>query len=97
MECGPMSKPAAISARFRVSSVNPASEPGGMESMCSQPVTDGPGNESFSKWTPSGALNLTITNPDAQGFFVAGMEYDVVITPREVANRPTKETIEGRP
>jgi hypothetical protein len=35
-------------------------------------VTSGPGNESWSQYTPSGKLEMTVTNPDAAGFFVPG-------------------------
>lgn len=37
-------------------------------------------NYSWSKWTPSGMLNLTITNPDAQGKFEVGKEYFIDIS-----------------
>ena len=41
-----------------------------------RPVTSGSEeNKSFSQYTPSGSLKLTITNPDALGYFVAGKEY----------------------
>lgn len=36
-------------------------------------------NKQWSKWTPAGSLNLSISNPDAQGFFRAGKEYIVTI------------------
>ena len=37
-------------------------------------------NASFSKWTPSGLLELTITNPDAIPFYVEGQQYYVDMT-----------------
>jgi len=40
-------------------------------------------NESWSKWTPSGELKLTITNPPAADFFEIGREYYVDFTPAE--------------
>lgn len=32
-------------------------------------------NKSWSKWTPAGALSMTISNPEAQGYFEPGKEY----------------------
>ncbi len=39
-------------------------------------------NYSFSQATPSGVLELTITNTAAWGAFEIGREYDIVISPR---------------
>lgn len=36
---------------------------------------DSEANKSFSQYTPSGKLELMITNPDALGKFVPGKEY----------------------
>lgn len=44
---------------------------------------DGTENKSFSEATPSGLISLTITNPNAYGFFVANKEYYVDFTPAE--------------
>lgn len=38
-------------------------------------------NNQWSKWTPSGSLHLTITNPPARGMFEHGEEYDVIVRP----------------
>lgn len=48
-----------------------------------QPVTSGPGNESWSKWTPSGRLDMHITNPDALAQFEAGKSYFLDFTPAD--------------
>lgn len=40
----------------------------------------GPGNEAWSKWTPSGRLELAITNPAALDQFTVGEEYFIDIT-----------------
>ena len=48
--------------------------------VCLKPVIGGSGNESYSKWTPNGNLELTITNPEAAVQFVPGRVYDVVIS-----------------
>lgn len=74
----------AVQARFKCDNI----VPGGSETEPSRtiymtPVTTGPGNESYSKWTPSGGLNMFITNPDAFCQFEAGKVYDILITPTE--------------
>jgi hypothetical protein len=38
-------------------------------------------NYSFSQATPSASFNITITNPNAFGFFVEGQEYIFSISP----------------
>jgi len=35
----------------------------------------GKGNESWSKWTPGGSLELSISNPEARGKFVPKQAY----------------------
>lgn len=53
----------------------------GNETVNLQAVTgkDGTANAQWSKWTPSGRLDLTITNPPAQGQIEPGKEYLVTI------------------
>ncbi|UOF81734.1 hypothetical protein [Caudoviricetes sp.] len=36
---------------------------------------EGQDNKDWSKWTPSGTLQMTITNPNAFGWFEPGKEY----------------------
>jgi len=50
---------------------------GGGEQSVLQAVTDDgtPENESFWNATPSGRLEISITNPAAQGFFSPGTAY----------------------
>lgn len=38
-------------------------------------------NKSWSKWTPSGEIKMSITNPDAIEKFEVGKLYDVDFTP----------------
>jgi hypothetical protein len=76
--------PDAIRAKFYVNSVTQHS--GGVEEAHLSPVTSGSEeNKSFSRWTPSGKLDMQITNPGAQGFFQPGKEYYLDITPAESA------------
>lgn len=52
------------------------------EQVRMQPVySDSEENKSYSDATPSGSIELTITNKSAWGFFVAGREYYVDFTP----------------
>lgn len=46
-------------------------------------TADTPENKTFSDATPSGSLELNITNKDAWGFFVVGAEHKVKIYPKE--------------
>ncbi len=44
-------------------------------------VAQGPGNESWSKWTPSGSIEMAITNPEAVAALKLGQHYFVDFTP----------------
>lgn len=44
---------------------------------------DDAANKEWSKWTPSGQIQLTITNPDAYKQFELGKAYYVDFTPAE--------------
>jgi hypothetical protein len=44
---------------------------------------DGKGNETWSKYTPQGALEMTITNPAAIEAFELGKSYFLDITPAD--------------
>jgi hypothetical protein len=49
-----------------------------------QPVFSGKdenANKSWSKWTPSGQVQMQITNPEASGQFEVGKPYFVDFTP----------------
>jgi hypothetical protein len=49
---------------------------GSMQTARFTPVADLEGsNAEWSKWTPYGYIELAITNPDAFGQFVPGVEY----------------------
>jgi len=48
-----------------------------------QPVYDEGENSQWSKYTPSGELHLTITNPDAYKQFELGKAYFVDFSPAE--------------
>ena len=66
-----------ILAKFKCNQVNRFV---GGETAVLNPVTSGSSeNKSFSMYTPSGEFTLTITNPDALGYFTPGLEYYVNI------------------
>lgn len=43
-------------------------------------VESGAGNADWSKWTPSGKLEFTVTNPAVFGFYVPGKSYYIDMT-----------------
>ena len=47
----------------------------GQETISFQPAVYGEENKTWSKFTPSGSLSMTVTNPDVFGKFVPGKEY----------------------
>lgn len=61
-------------AKFKVTKVTKLE--GGTEIATAMAVSaDTPENQSFSKFTPSGNLEIHITNPDTYGFFEPGGSY----------------------
>lgn len=56
-----------------------------MNPVCTAPF--GPNGESedntYARWTPSGSLELCITNPDLAGKFTVGQKFYVDFTPAE--------------
>jgi hypothetical protein len=56
----------------------------GSEQIQMKPVTNGsPEDNTFSKYTPAGVMELTITNPDLLGKFAPGDKMYVDFTPVE--------------
>ena len=70
----------SILSKFRVDHINDFTEdeqnPG--KTIRLRAVIDGKENKSFSKWTPSGEVNISITNPNAFEQFHQGEEFYVV-------------------
>lgn len=71
-----MSNTTSILAKFKVGSVTDFGNSNENVKM-SPVVSDSNENKSFSMYTPSGAIEMHITNPDAIGFFKPGKEYYV--------------------
>jgi hypothetical protein len=66
-----------VRARFRVSHVTLHEDSGQVH----MDAAHGPGNEDWSKYTPSGTVDMVITNVDALACFVPGQEYFLDFTP----------------
>lgn len=74
-----------VKAKFFVSEVKHLFTQGGGDSVVatvklqpcfgSHPGGDSEENKSFSKWTPQGSIEMTITNPAAIDFFELGAPY----------------------
>jgi hypothetical protein len=78
-----------VRAKFFVKSLNHMATPGSdpCAELTMAPVFgsygDGTINESWSKWTPSGELKMTITNPAAIAAFEPGKAYYLDFTPAD--------------
>lgn len=72
----------SVVAKFRVDTVTRHAH--GYNEVKMSPVyaEDGP-NKSWSEATPSGKIEMTITNPAAVDFFEAGQEYLLAFTKAE--------------
>lgn len=74
-----------VRAKFRVRSINhlETSSPDAVLAEVSLYAVygDGKGNESWSRFTPSGDLKMMITNPAAIEVFELGKDYFLDITP----------------
>lgn len=73
-----------VRAKFRCVATNKSDYGAGpQDTVILQPVTSGQGNESWSKWTPAGKLEMTITNPEAVAKFELGKSYFLDFTPAD--------------
>ena len=72
-----------IVAKFKCESVAKPSESNGDTESISLSAVYGPGNETWSKFTPSGSLSMSISNPAAQGKFQPGKSYLLNISEAE--------------
>ena len=73
-----------VTKKIESSSINPHASETPQVEVTLQPVfatEDGDANANWSKYTPSGELRLTITNPTASDAFVVGKAYFVDFTP----------------
>lgn len=83
-----MSKTQGVRAKFWVMDIK-HHETGNPNDICAsitmEPVYNNgdPANASWSKYTPSGKLEMTVTNPDAIDRFEKGKPYYVDFTPAE--------------
>lgn len=63
-----------VKAKFIVTSVTSFKD---QAKVALTAVTSGGGNEDWSKYTPAGAIEMTITNMDAAARFKPGVSYHV--------------------
>ena len=71
-----MSNTTTLAAKFKVGSVTNFGNDNQNVNL-SPVINDKEENKSFSLYTPSGKIEMHITNPDAIDFFVPGDEYFV--------------------
>lgn len=69
----------SIQAKFRCTSKT--QHIGDVVDVRLEACTSGEGNKSWSRYTPSGEMRLSITNPGAHEQFVPGNEYLIEFTP----------------
>lgn len=70
-----------VSAKFKCVSVQKSPDQTSAVVTLRAVTTGSVENESWSKYTPSGQLQMVITNPDATDHFVQGKEYYIDIQP----------------
>lgn len=80
----------SVRAKFRCNSVEDygQSKKVNLAPVCADKMGDTPENNSFTKWTPAGALWMTIDNPHASIQFEPGKDYYLDFTecaPKEAA------------
>jgi hypothetical protein len=77
-----------VRAKFRCTAIKQAigwNGPNSLVDVVELSPGTGPGNEEWSKYTPAGKLEMTITNPDAISQFKVGEYYFVDFTPAPAA------------
>lgn len=85
-----------VRAKFRVTQLQQTTSNYGTGANCEQSsvtlsAVAGDENKTWSKWTPSGTLTLSITNPEAMAQFKVGEFYFLDFTPA-----PAKEADEQK-
>lgn len=71
-----------VRAKFYVAAVNPGSsaEEPSADITLRAVTSDSEENKTWSKWTPSGTLEMNVTNPEAIKQFVQGEEVFLTLT-----------------
>jgi hypothetical protein len=79
---------ASVRAKFRVSylkKIHTGGDPQGEVELTAVSGKDGD-NASWSKWTPTGKITMTITNPAAYNVFDPGREFYIDFTPADAVS-----------
>lgn len=71
----------SIIARFRCDQAEATEQNDNIRLQAAYSSVPGTPNHQWSKWTPSGSMSLSITNPPARGMFEVGEEYDIIVRP----------------
>ena len=66
-----------VRAKFKVVETRRVDYGSGVQEVIKMAPASGEGNESWSKWTPSGSIEMSITNPDAVAQLELGKHYYV--------------------
>lgn len=80
----------AVQARFFVDQITKHARFEGSKFTLSPVTSSKPGNSDWSKYTPSGTIELNVTNPDAIAWFEDRLGKDIAIT---FDDRPEEETM----
>lgn len=74
-----------IRAKFKVVETRQVDYGSGKQEVVKLSAASGEGNETWSKWTPSGSIEMSITNPDAVNQLELGKHFFVDFTPADEA------------
>lgn len=77
----------AVRAKFQCNSINKSADNSSAVVNMMAVTTGSAENESWSKYTPSGQLQMVISNPAAVEYFEQGKEYYIDIQPAELSSK----------
>ena len=83
--CGSVKEKSMVTAKFRCDSVKFNTQPKDGENVKSSEVVQfgASGDQEWSRYTPSGRIEMTITNEACWGRFVSGKDYMLTFTEAE--------------
>lgn len=72
-----------VRAKFKVVETRRIDYGSGAQEVVKLAPASGAGNESWSKWTPGGSIEMTITNPEAVAQLELGKHFYVDFSPAD--------------